>query len=186
MTTCEKCIFCGAVLTAERIAYLDGREYEGYVLNEGGHCGECRESAKHGDPLPSHHGPVKLSLTCLDVGFDPRVSADRIVLALPLRGVHTVAYHPRGQKSAVRDAVGTLVSVAEELARAGYSLVVCQTANGRNVECRPSTSGMRTADVLSDIVWSVQAKNDNVWMNGMTLESALEHAGWTEHDLRPN
>ena len=40
----EVCIFCGESLTAERVAYLDERNYEGYTANEGGHCGRCRKN----------------------------------------------------------------------------------------------------------------------------------------------
>ena len=71
---------------------------------------------------------------------------------------------------------------AEELARAGYSVVAFLTANGRDVQCHPhdqAPSGNGPTFTWKGNTWSVQARNDNYWVNGPSLVSAITRAGWT-------
>jgi len=130
---------------------------------------------------------MKISLTCVDIGFDCRLHG-LVRLPLPLQGVHSVAHHPTSNTVDVIHATGTLVAVAEQLARNGYSVVPCLTNTGRDVQCTPSNNAPAgNGDLLyrdPAVVWAVQAKHDNYWCRGATLRAALGRAGWTEQDLQ--
>jgi hypothetical protein len=129
---------------------------------------------------------MNLSLLAIDIGFDPRLHG-LVRLALPLRGVHTVQHHSAGTCAITTVSTGTLVDVAESLARAGYGVVVCCTANGRDVQVTPRDAAPTgDGDLYGDICWAVQARRDNYWCRGASLNAALDRAGWTEADLRPS
>ncbi len=129
------------------------------------------------------------SLLPLDVGFDCRVTHHLVRLStLPLR------YLDRDGRQQVTSLDPE--SAAEELARAGYSVVAYETATSRDVQCTPAEQAPAgaTADVDPDAtptftwmgnVWSCQARNDNYWCVGPSLTSAITRAGWTLSELRP-
>jgi len=132
------------------------------------------------------------SLLPIDVGFDLRVLHMLVRLTeLPVR-------YMIGTGESSRKAITSpdRESAAEQLARAGYSVVAFETSTGRDVQCTPRAEAPvgAGADVDPDatpgftwtgIVWSVQARNDNYWCNGPSLTSAITRAGWTLSELRP-
>lgn len=132
-------------------------------------------------PIPS------ISLLSLDVGVDLRATNRLVRLALPLSGRCIVHHHPAGTCMGHATTTGTLAEVAEALALAGYSVVPCLTANGRDVQCTPADRPPAgDGELAGSIAWAVQARRDNYWCRGDTLQAALTRAGWTQADLRVN
>jgi hypothetical protein len=128
---------------------------------------------------------MDISLTALDVGFDVRTHG-LTRLPFPLRGIHSVCHHSKGTTRGKVLSTGTLTDLAESLARAGYSVVPCLTANGRDVQCTPAEDApVGNGDLFGTICWAVQARDDNYWCRGATLHAALGRGDWTETDLRP-
>jgi hypothetical protein len=129
------------------------------------------------------------SLLPIDVGFDLRVTKHLVRLSyLPQRYMgrdgepHVTSPDPE--------------SAAEQLVRAGYSVVAFLTSNGRDVQCTPKADAPvgTSADIDPDAtpgytwqgnVWAVQKRNDNYWCVGPSLTSAITRAGWTLGDVRP-
>lgn len=110
------------------------------------------------------------SLLPIDVGFDVRIQHMLVRLnEFPLRYMVGT-----GERSEERITSSDPESVAEELARAGYSVVAFETSTGRDVQCTLQADAPvgATADVDPDAtpgftwtgnVWAVQARNDNYW-----------------------
>lgn len=126
------------------------------------------------------------SLLAIDVGFDPRVHDMLVNMTYWRTGVQ---YHPGPGcvgKAELRSPC--LETMAETLAKAGYSVVVAHTANGRDVRCYPAgkaPNGDRPNYEWSGPVWAVQAKNDNYWCLGPSLTVALTRAGWRDSEVTP-
>jgi hypothetical protein len=129
--------------------------------------------------------PRPTSLLAIDVGFDPRATGDLVRLDDWRRGVR---YHPdpdscMGQAECHAQDVETM---AETLAKAGYSVVIALTANGRDVQCTPqerAPTGDRPGYDWTGPAWAVQAKHDNYWCVGPSLLAALDRAGWKPDEL---
>jgi hypothetical protein len=77
--------------------------------------------------------------------------------------------------------------MAETLAKAGYSVVIALTASGRDVQCTPqdcAPSGDWPTYEWQGPAWAVQAKRDNHWCVGPSLDAAVSRAGWRDSELR--
>lgn len=125
------------------------------------------------------------SIQAIDVGFDPRLAGGGMLVAIADRHVR---YDRPGTRGASAEVVGDVEMVAETLARAGYSVVVARTANGRDVQCTPpemAPVGDRPGYEWRGPVWAIQARNDNYWCLGPSLMAAAERAGWRPDELRP-
>jgi len=126
------------------------------------------------------------SLLSIDVGFDARATGHLVRLADWRDGVR---YHPE-PGSCLGEAecrATTMEEMAEPLARAGYSVVIVQTANGRDVQCTPrdkAPCGDVAKGQWNGPAWAVQARNDNYWCVRPTLAKALKAAGWTPGQVR--
>lgn len=123
---------------------------------------------------------MNMSLRPIDVGFDPRVHG--MLCRVTARTVDYLDAENRPQT-----VTGDEQLVAETLARAGYCVVVAETANGRDVQCTPAEhapAGERPGYEWRGPVWAVQAKSDNYWCMGPSLHSAADRAGWTDGELR--
>lgn len=120
------------------------------------------------------------SLLSIDVGFDVRATGHLVRLADWQDGVR---YHPEPDSclGAAECCATTMEEMAETLVRAGYSIVIAQTPNGREVQCTPREHAPPgDADGEWDgPAWAVQARNDNYWCVRPTMEEAMKAAGWT-------
>jgi hypothetical protein len=129
--------------------------------------------------------PGPTSLLAIDVGFDPR--ATRTLIRLD-NWRHGVRYHPEpescmGQAECHARDVETM---AETLAKAGYSVAIVQTPNGRDVQCTPqdrAPAGDRPDYDWTGPAWAVQARTDNYWCIGPSLLAAIDRAGWRPDEL---
>ena len=125
------------------------------------------------------------SLLSIDVGFDLRVTHRLIRLT---RWRHGVRYHPE-PGSCLETAechAQDVEAMAETLAKAGYSVVIAQTANGRDVQCTPqelAPDGDRPGYEWTGPAWAVQAKTDNSWRVGPSLLAVLSRSDWEPDDV---
>jgi hypothetical protein len=127
-----------------------------------------------------------ISLLSIDVGFDPR--AQRMLLRLA-KWRDGVRYHPRPNSCMQTAECRTqcIETMAETLAKAGYSIIIASTASGRDVQCTPqhcAPHGERPTYEWQGPAWAVQAKNDNWWCVGPSLTSVLMRSGWRDSELR--
>lgn len=127
------------------------------------------------------------SLLSIDIGFDLRAKNTLVRL---VNWRHGVKYHPK-PGSCIGEAMcrsACLETVAETLARAGYSVIVATTANGRDVQCTPqeqAPAGDRPGYGWTGPAWAVQARNDNYWCVGPSLTAVLQRSGWRDSEVRP-
>jgi len=126
-----------------------------------------------------------LSLLSIDVGFDVRATGHLVRLAGWRAGVK---YHPEPGScmDTAECRTACIETMAETLAKAGYSVVVATTANGRDVQCTPqelAPAGDRPGYEWSGPAWAIQAKNDNYWCLGPSLFAVLSRSGWRDSEL---
>lgn len=127
------------------------------------------------------------SLLAIDIGFDVRAT-DMLVRLEHWRD--GVTYHPDPGscmgKAEIRSAC--IETVAETLAKAGYSVIVAKTATGREVQCTTqelAPVGDRPGYEWTGPAWAIQAKNDNYWCVGPSLLAVLQRSGWRDSELTP-
>ena len=126
------------------------------------------------------------SLLAIDIGFDPRAH-DMLVRLTNWRD--GVKYHPDRDSCMVTATFHSpdMETIAETLAKAGYSIVIAQTANGRDVQCTPQSAAPAADKPGYDWTgpaWAVQAKNDNYWCVGPSLAAVLTRSGWGADEIR--
>jgi hypothetical protein len=120
-----------------------------------------------------------ISLLARDVGFDPRTTGHLV----------RIEYIPVKYMDGAKPTVTTtrdVEALAEELARAGYSVVVARTANGRDVQCSPqdaAPAGDWPQYTWTGPAWAVQARNDNYWVVGPSLTAVLTSSGWRDSEI---
>ena len=129
--------------------------------------------------LPAGCVRAEVSLLPLDVGFDLREQQQIVRLAR----ASSVRYLDEGQERVV---TGCPETIAETLARAGYSVVVATTRNGRDVQCsrqEAAPAGEQPGHEWQGPAWAVQAKVDNYWCVAPSLAAALDRAGWKPSEI---
>ncbi len=120
-----------------------------------------------------------ISLLPLDVGFDLRVTKTLVRLT----GLCVAYLNPAGKKCRT---TGCIETVVEELAAAGYHVVVAQTPTGQDVQCTP-TSSAPIGDGFhgENVTWSVRDRTDTYWCTGASILQAIQRAEWTPDQIHP-
>jgi len=125
------------------------------------------------------------SLCSIDVGFDLRLHQTLArINQLPLD--YEAGTGPDAERRTITAGAG-VEAIGEALARAGYGVVVAQTANGREIQCTPpawAPAGDCADHEWTGPVWAVQAKHDNYWCLGPSMLAALDRAGWRPDECR--
>jgi hypothetical protein len=120
-----------------------------------------------------------ISLLARDVGFDPRTTGHLV----------RIEYIPVRYMDGAKPTVTTtrdVEAIGEELARAGYSVVVAATTNGRDIQCTPQTeapAGDWPKRKWTGPAWAVQARGDNYWCVGPSLTAVLTSSGWKNGEI---
>lgn len=76
---------------------------------------------------------------------------------------------------------------AQALALAGFTTIVFETSDGRDVQCMPreyAPLDLNYPNPDSGIVWAIQHRTDNYWCYGESLDSVLHNGDWNRAELR--
>ncbi len=124
----------------------------------------------------------EISVTPLDAGFDVRALSTMVRLGGGLNEALRVKYLDAEDRE--RFALGPRESVAEELARAGYSVAAFLTPDGRDVRVTPTDLAPPGDGFTGRLfTWAVQPARDNYWCRGASLLAAVERSGRSLADL---
>lgn len=106
---------------------------------------------------------MEISIRAIDLGFDIRALGIPVMLKPEVARVRyeSLSIFPEDRQPLVAE--GSYDAIVQELAAAGYDLVVDQTPNGRTIRFNRKTGE-----------YEVQPHNDNYWISCNPLEEAHE------------